>query len=294
MSELPHIRVGVIGGSGIYRVDGLCDAREVAVSTPFGEPSDTFLTGVLDGVPVAFLPRHGRHHHLSPSRINYRANIHGFQQLGVEYLIAASATGSLQERYKVMDLVVPDQIFDRTRGRKDSFFDDPDVGTDGLVMHVSPAEPFAEELRRILIETARAEAASIHDGGTLVVIEGPRYSTRAESLFFRSQGFALVGMTAYPECFLAREAGMSYAMLARVSDFDCWHEEDEPVTSDMVVARMKHLEDLTQRIILNTVRTLRNPPPSPYRDVLNASCATPHDAIPAPAMDILNTFKRHP
>lgn len=232
MSEA--IRFGVIGGSGVYSIDALQDVREVTVDTPFGKPSDAYITGTLEGVRVAFLPRHGRGHRVTPTELNSRANIYGFKSLGVQYLISVTAVGSLREDYAPLDIVIPDQLFDRTRNRERdyTFFGD------GLVAHVGFADPFCNDLNAILFQAAQKSGARVHHGGTLVVIEGPMFSTRAESNINRQLGCDLVGMTAIPEAKLAREAEMGYSAIAMVTDYDVWHDSHEAVTAEMVVQNL--------------------------------------------------------
>ena len=217
------IRFGVIGGSGVYQMESLQDVEERDVATPFGEPSDSYFVGTLHGCRVAFLARHGRGHGVSPSRLNQRANIYGFKSLGVEYLIGVSACGSLREDFEPGHIVIPDQLFDRTRNRALSFFDDPEAGTDGLVVHASLSEPFCPFLSEVCYRAAKETGISVHQGGNFITIEGPRFSTRAESHVFRSWGMDLIGMTTTPEAQLAREAEMSYAVMAHVTDYDVWH-----------------------------------------------------------------------
>ncbi|MEJ5197967.1 MAG: S-methyl-5'-thioadenosine phosphorylase [Anaerolineae bacterium] len=280
---MEKIRIGVIGGSGVYDMQQLTDVREVWLDTPFGAPSDAYVVGKIGGEPVAFLPRHGRGHRISPTRLNSRANIYGFKMLGVEYLISISACGSLQPAYRPGDIVIPDQIFDRTRLRPLSFFDDPAVGTDGIVVHVSVAEPFCAFLSRILAQAVEQTGHTVHRGGTFVTIEGPRFSTKAESLFFQRMGFAIVGMTAVPEAFLAREAGMSYATMAHVTDYDVWHETEAPVTVEMVVRQLLANADVARSAVVNAVEMLRNAPPSPYADALRDAIITDRSRI-SPAL----------
>ncbi len=277
---MEQIRIGVIGGSGVYDMAQLRNVREIRLDTPFGAPSDAYVVGEIDGQAVAFLPRHGRGHRISPTRLNSRANIFGFKMLGVEYLIAISACGSLQPQYRPGDIVIPDQLFDRTRLRKTSFFDDPDVGTAGLVVHVSVAEPFCSYLSQVCAEAVAATGATVHRGGTFVTIEGPRFSTKAESRVFQQSGFAIIGMTAVPEAFLAREAGMSYAIMAHVTDYDVWHETEAPVTVDVVVRQLLANADVARAAVVNAVRLLRDAPPSPYADALRDAIITQRSLIP--------------
>lgn len=277
---MDKVRVGVIGGSGIYEMAQLVDAHEVHLDTPFGAPSDAYVVGRIDGEPVAFLPRHGRGHRISPSRINSRANIFGFKKLGVEYLVSVSACGSLQLQYRPGDIVIPDQVFDLTRFRPSSFFDDPAVGTSGLVVHVSVADPFCAFLSGICADAVQRTGNPVHRGGTFVTVEGPRFSTRAESSVFRQLGFAIVGMTAVPEVFLAREAEMSYAAMAHVTDYDVWHEVEAAVTVDTVVRQLMANAEVAKASVVNVVRALRGAPPTPYADALSNAVITNHMAIP--------------
>ena len=223
--------VGVIGGSGLYQIDGIDKVKEVAVKTPFGDPSDNFVTGVLEGTRVVFLPRHGKGHRISPSEINYRANIYGMKELGVQAIISVSACGSLKEEYKPMDFVVPDQFLDRTRkGRADTFF------TDGIVAHVAFADPVSKEIADIIYAAAKTLKLTVHKGGTYVNMEGPQFSTKAESHLYRQWGMDIIGMTNLTEAKLAREAEISYATLAAVTDYDCWHPSHDSVTLEMIIA----------------------------------------------------------
>jgi len=223
-------KVGIIGGSGLYQIEGISRVKEVAVKTPFGPPSDKFITGELEGIPVVFLPRHGRGHRVSPSEINYRANIYGMKKLGVEAIMSVSACGSLKEEYKPMDFVIPDQFLDRTRkGRQDTFF------TDGIVAHVAFADPVSKEIADILEQSAQKLKVKTHRGGTYVNMEGPQFSTKAESNLYRSWGMDIIGMTNLTEAKLAREAEISYATLAAVTDYDCWHPSHDSVTLDMII-----------------------------------------------------------
>jgi len=222
-------RVAIIGGSGFYEMDGLKDRHEVRCETPFGEPSDAIMLGSLGGVNVAFLARHGKGHRLLPSEVPARANIYALKTLGVERVISVNAVGSLREEIAPRHLVVPDQLIDRTVARQTSFFGE------GLVAHVSPADPFCPELSRLLLEGARQTDATVHEGGTAVVIEGPAFSTKSESRLYRSWGADLVGMTMLPEAKLAREAGICYAALACVTDYDVWRDAHAEVTAQMIL-----------------------------------------------------------
>jgi len=227
-------KVGIIGGSGLYAIEGIEQEDDVmVVDTPYGPPSDNFVTGMLDGIEVVFLARHGKGHQISPSEINYRANIFGMKRLGVDAIISVSACGSLKEEIKPMDFVVPDQFVDRTnRAREASFF------TEGIVAHVPFADPVSPEISQILIECAKKVGVTIHEKGTYVNMEGPQFSTKAESKLYRSWGMDIIGMTNIVEAKLAREAEMSYASLCAVTDYDCWHESHESVTVDMVIKNL--------------------------------------------------------
>src|SRR5437867_2389615 len=232
VSDLPRARIGIIGGSGLYEVEGIADLQEVRVDTPFGAPSDAYVVGAFRGQPVAFLPRHGRGHRISPSELNSRANVFGFKLLGVERLISVSAVGSMREEIRPLDMVLPDQLFDRTRGRPSSFFGR------GLVVHVGFADPVCADLADALGQAAERVGARLHRGGTYLCIEGPQFSTRAESRIYRQWGVDVIGMTALPEAKLAREAEICYAILALATDYDVWHESEEAVTVEMVVQNL--------------------------------------------------------
>lgn len=274
------IRIGVVGGSGVYQMEALRDVDEVEVTTPFGPPSDAYVTGVLDGVPVVFLARHGRGHRVSPTRLDYRANIWGFKSLGVEYLISISACGSLKEELAPGHIVIPDQLVDRTRLRTLSFFDDPDAGTDGLVVHISLADPFCPTLNQVCYDAVAATGNPVHLGGSLVVIEGPRFSTKAESRIFRQWGCDIIGMTAVPEAQLAREAGMSYAAMVHVTDYDVWHESEDPVTVEAVIRVLQHNADVAKTAVRNAVQALANAGPSPQANALQEAIITDRARIP--------------
>jgi len=226
-----EVKIGVIGGSGIYDIEGITGMRKQKIRTPFGDPSDTIVIGNLEGVPVAFLPRHGRGHFIAPSELNSRANIYALKSLGVEQIISISACGSLKEELKPRDIVIPDQLFDRTRQRPYTFFGE------GIVAHIGFANPYCLELSEILHQVAKDLGLSVHLGGTYVCIEGPQFSTKAESKVFRSLGFSIIGMTNIPEAKLAREAEICYATLGLVTDYDVWKEGEE-VTVERVVGNL--------------------------------------------------------
>lgn len=240
---MPEPKIGVIGGSGLYQIEGMTDIEEVRVRTPFGEPSDAIIIGDLEGTRVAFLPRHGRGHPISPTELPSRANIYALKSLGVEWIISVSAVGSLKESIHPLDLVIPDQIIDRTKSRVNSFFEG------GLVVHVSFAEPFCPVLSEILCQAALDVGARVHPEGTYIVMEGPLFSTKAESNLYRSWGASIIGMTALPEAKLAREAEICYATLACVTDYDTWHETEESVVIEEVIANLERSADTAKRII---------------------------------------------
>jgi 5'-methylthioadenosine phosphorylase len=240
-----QVVLGVIGGSGVYKMDGVEYTKEHHLSTPFGAPSDALLEAKIGDRPVFFLPRHGRGHRYTPTEVNYRANIHALKQLGVTHVLAVSAVGIMKESIKPGDMVVPDQLFDRTRGlRENTFFGE------GIVGHVMFGDPFCAEMRSIILNAAKQEKATVHDGGTYVCMEGPAFSTRAESQFYRKTlSPAVIGMTAIPEAKLAREAEMCYGMLALATDYDCWHETEEDVSVEAVIAVVKANSVLANNII---------------------------------------------
>ena len=275
-----NIRIGVIGGSGVYQMEALQDIEEVALDTPFGKPSDSYIVGAMHGQKVAFLARHGRGHHTSPTRLNQRANIYGFKMLGVEYLIGVSACGSLQEQYAPGHIVIPDQLFDRTNGRALSFFDDAAVGTDGIVVHVSVADPFCSYLSEVCHQAVAETGASVHLGGAFITIEGPRFSTKAESRVFRNWGMDIIGMTTTPEAQLAREAEMSYAVMAHVTDYDVWHESEEVVTVDKVVETLHHNADVAKQAVVNAIGQLAATGPSPRHGTLATAILTDKSTVP--------------
>ncbi len=282
------VRFGVIGGSGLYSMEALTDVEEVHLDTPFGAPSDAYIIGKLNGRRVAFLPRHGRGHIISPGRLNQRANIYGFKMLGVEYLISVSACGSLQEAYAPGHIVIPDQLFDRTSGRPLSFFDDPTVGTEGLIVHVSFAHPFCTYLSEVCLEAVRQTGHTVHNGGAFVTIEGPRFSTKAESNVYRSWGMDIIGMTTTPEAQLAREAEMSYAVMAHVTDYDCWRESEESVTVDMVVQTLLHNTEVAKQAVANAIALLADAGPSPHAQALRDAIITNHARVPGNVVRNLN------
>ena len=267
--------IGVIGGSGLYQIEGLTDVEQVEGSTPFGEPSDVITVGTLHSARVAFLPRHGKGHRISPAELPARANIYALKSLGVERIISISAVGSLKENIHPLDLVIPDQIIDRTSSRVNTFFGQ------GLVAHVGLAEPFCPDLSRLLHEASGQAGVSVHQGGACVVIEGPSFSTRAESFLYRSWGASVVGMTAVPEARLAREAEICYATLAFVTDYDCWHHSEESVTVEMVVANPQQSVEVAKNIVKAVVGQIPRQRDCACATALKDAIITSPEQIPA-------------
>lgn len=276
---MAQAKIGIIGGSGLYKMEALTDVEEVQVDTPFGAPSDALIVGTLEGTKVAFLARHGRNHHLMPSELPFRANIHAMKQLGVEYLISASAVGSLKEEVKPLDMVVPDQFIDRTKNRVSTFFGE------GIVAHIAFGDPVCKQLAGVLADAVASlnlSEVTLHRGGTYVCMEGPAFSTKAESHLYRSWGAAVIGMTNLPEAKLAREAEIAYATLALATDYDCWHPDHDSVTVDMVIANLQLNATNAQKAIRETVRRLAdNPPTSEAHSALKYAILTPLDKVPA-------------
>jgi len=240
---MDEVKIGIIGGSGLYKVEGVTEIEEVKPDTPFGKPSDAIMLGNLEGTRVAFLPRHGKGHRISPSELPSKANIYALKSLGVERIISVGAVGSLNEEIKPQDLVIPDQLIDRTKGRDSTFF------TNGIVAHIAFAEPFCPVLSRILFEAATKAGAKVHKGGTYLAMEGPQFSTKAESQLYRSWGADIVGMTALPEAKLAREAEICYARVAIVTDYDCWHPRYESVTTEIILTNLQTGVDTARKVL---------------------------------------------
>ena len=268
------VRIGVIGGSGVYEMEGLIHAEEVRVKTPFGDPSDAIVVGTLEGVRVAFLPRHGRGHFISPTELPARANIYALKSLGVQRIISISACGSMKEEISPLHIVIPDQIFDRTKSRPSTFFGE------GVVAHIGFAEPFCPDMRQKLLAAATEAGATVHDGGTMVVMEGPQFSTKAESRIYRSWGVDVIGMTALPEAKLAREAEICYATLALVTDYDVWHESEEAVTVEMILQNLLKNAEMAKRIIRLAVPALSAPQTCPCPHALATAILTNPAKIP--------------
>lgn len=268
-------RIGVIGGSGLYHIEGIKKVKEVTVATPFGRPSDAYITGELEGREVIFLPRHGRGHRILPSELNFRANIYGFKKLGVSWIISVSAVGSLREDFKPQDIVLIDQFFDRTHGRKSTFFGE------GIVAHIGFSHPICPRLRGVIHEASAALKLRVHNGGTYVNMEGPAFSTYAESVVYRKMGFDIIGMTNLNEAKLAREAEICYATLAMVTDYDCWREEEEVVSVDAIIANLNKNAENAKRIIKETVRKIPARQECTCKDALKTAIMTPMNLVPA-------------
>lgn len=287
---MDQVKIGIIGGSGLYKMEALKDVEEVQIDTPFGSPSDALILGTLEGTPVAFLARHGRNHTLTPSELPFRANIYAMKQLGVEYLISASAVGSLQEAVKPLDMVVPDQFIDRTRNRISTFFGE------GIVGHITFGDPICPQLAAVLTEaiaTLNLPEVTLHRGGTYVCMEGPAFSTKAESRLYRSWGATIIGMTNLPEAKLAREAEIAYATLAMATDYDCWHPDHDSVTVEMVIGNLTRNAVNAQRVIQETVRRLsQNPPASEAHSALKYAIITPLDKVPPTTKEKLHLLLR--
>jgi len=247
---MAEAKVGIIGGTGLYEIEGMTDIKEIKMKTPFGDPSDAITLGNLEEVKIAFLPRHGKGHRISPTELPARANIYAMKSLGAEWIISVCTVGSLKEKIKPLDMVIPDQIIDRTRNRINTFFGN------GIVGHIAFAEPFCPILSDILYESTHETGIRVHDGGTCIVMEGPQFSTRAESELYRSWGADIIFMTGLPEAKLAREAEICYASLAIVTDYDCWNEVSEPVSADMIIANLKRSVETAKKILRNAVTSL--------------------------------------
>lgn len=270
-----NIRIGIIGGSGLYEMQELTDVEQVSLETPFGTPSDAYVMGTLEGIRVTFLSRHGRGHRLSPSELNFRANIYGFKKLGVEHLISVTAVGSLKETIRPLDIVIPDQLYDRTKERVSTFFGN------GLVAHIAFADPICPDLAALINEAGTQVGASIHNGGTLLCIEGPAFSTRAESNVYRQWGMDIIGMTSLQEAKLAREAEICYAAMALVTDYDCWHAEESQVTVETVVQNLKKNITLAKKIIAVVVPKISDKRECLCARVLKNAIMTVADTIPS-------------
>lgn len=275
-----HIKIGIIGGSGFYQIEGLTDIETIDIETPFGKPSDSLISGRLDGQPVVFLPRHGVGHPLLPSDINVRANIYALKSLGVEWLISVSAVGSLRQEIEPRHFVIPDQLYDHTKNRISTFFGD------GLAAHISLAHPFCEGLSGLLHKAATEVGATVHNGGTYICMEGPAFSTQAESHVYRQLGFDIIGMTAAPEAKLAREAEICYAVLACSTDYDCWHPDHDNVTTEMILDNLRSNVEISKQIVKNVVSKI----PDGER---HCGCANALQYSIATQSDKISLAKRH-
>ena len=272
---MEKVSIGIIGGSGLYQMAGLTEAQEVAVETPFGKPSDNFIVGKLEAKRVAFLARHGRGHRILPSELNFRANIYAMKKLGVEKIISASAVGSLREEHRPLDIVLPNQFFDRTRGRISTFFGE------GLVVHVSFAHPVCPHLGDQLMEASAQSGVPVKRGGTYLCMEGPAFSSVAESNVYRSWGMDIIGMTNLQEAKLAREAEICYATVALVTDYDCWHPDHDAVTVDQVIAVLNQNSENGQKLIRAAVRVLDDQRPCKCGSALKSAILTEKAKVPA-------------
>ncbi len=269
------ISIGVIGGSGLYEMEGLSRVTSVRITTPFGKPSDEYIIGTLHGKRVAFLPRHGRGHRILPSDINYRANIYGMKKLGVERIISVSAVGSMKEQIKPGDIVIPDQFYDHTKRRRSTFFDN------GIVAHVGMADPVCSSLAQVLMAAGGKAGATVHGRGVYLCMEGPQFSTRAESLIYRNWAVDVIGMTNATEAKLAREAEICYSTIALATDYDCWHHSEDAVTVEAVLAVMKHNVETSKAMIREAVGMLDGPRTCTCGEALRNTIMTPEKLMPA-------------
>jgi 5'-methylthioadenosine phosphorylase len=277
-----QVTLAIIGGSGLYAMPGLHETREYNVDTPFGQTSAPIVVGTLEGQRLAFLARHGIGHHITPSEVPYRANIYALKSLGVQRIVSVSACGSLKEDLSPGHVVVPDQIYDNTHGRARSFFGD------GLVAHISVASPFCPETSAVLETAVREAGGTVHSGGTFITIEGPRFSTKGESMTYRAWGMSIIGMTASPEAFLAREAEICYATMAHITDYDVWHESEAPVTVDMVIQTLHKNTALAQEAVRRLVKSLKPERHCDCKHALSTALITRRDVIPPATLQKLD------
>lgn len=277
-----QVTLAIIGGSGLYAMPGLHETREYKLDTPFGRTSAPVVVGTLEGQRVAFLARHGLGHHITPSDVPYRANIYALKSLGVQRIISVSACGSLKEELSPGHIVVPDQIYDNTHGRARSFFGE------GLVAHISVANPFCPETSAVLETAVREAGGTVHSGGTFITIEGPRFSTKGESMTYRAWGMSIIGMTASPEAFLAREAEICYATMAHITDYDVWHESEAPVTVDMVIQTLNKNTTLAQEAVHSLVKSLKPERHCDCKHALSTALITRRDVIPPATLQKLD------
>jgi 5'-methylthioadenosine phosphorylase len=287
-SVLPQAEIGIIGGSGLYQMPGLTDVHELKQETPFGEPSDAYILGMLAGRKVAFLARHGRGHRILPSELNFRANIYGFKQLGVERIVSVSAVGSLKEDHRPMDFVIPDQFFDRTRHRVDTFFGE------GIVAHIGFGDPICPELSTTIATSAKKAGVNAKPGGTYVCMEGPQFSTKAESNVYRSWGMDVIGMTNLQEAKLAREAEICYVTIAMVTDYDCWHPHHDSVTVDQIIGVLNKNAENAANVVRETVAAMPSKRSCKCGSALAHAILTDRSKIPAKTREklklILNKY----
>lgn len=279
---MDKVTIGVIGGSGVYQIEELKNVKQINVDTPFGRPSDSITLGVLNGVGIAFLPRHGKGHRILPTEVNYRANIYALKKIGVDRLISISACGSMREDYASRDIVIPDQIFDFTKKRNYTFFGE------GIVAHISFAEPYCSELSTLLCNAAKKTGATVHNRGTFLAIEGPRFSTKGESKIYRQWGVDIIGMTAIPEAILAREAEMCYAAMAHITDYDVWHKSEKPVSIDMLIENLQANAEITKQAISHLVSTIPLKRKCECATALENAIFTTKDQIPENRKQELN------
>ncbi|MBE0577489.1 MAG: S-methyl-5'-thioadenosine phosphorylase [Desulfuromonadales bacterium] len=272
---MEQMTIGVIGGSGLYEIEGLTDIEEVSLDTPFGDPSDVYITGILEDVKMVFLPRHGRGHRLLPSEVPYRANIYGMKKLGVRRIISVSAVGSMKEEIVPGHIVIPDQFFDRTHGKRASTF----FGQ-GVTGHIQFADPVCPELSSVLCDAGQRAGATVHKGGTYLCIEGPNFSTRAESMIYRNWGVDIIGMTNIPEARLAREAEICYGTVALATDYDCWHDSHDDVTVEAILAIINQNVAMARNIIVQAVRALSSTPRCECGESLKFAIMTDRSLIP--------------
>ena len=278
---MQQAEIGIIGGSGLYSMPGFSDVHEVSLETPFGAPSDPYVLGTLAGRKVAFLSRHGRGHRFMPTEINYRANIHGFKQLGVERVLSLSAVGSLKEEHHPLDFVIPNQFVDRTRHRVDTFFGD------GLVVHIGFGAPICGEVANVAVEACRRAGVNVKSGGTYLNMEGPQFSTKAESNLYRSWGLDVIGMTNLTEARLAREAELCYATVAMVTDYDCWHETHDAVSVDQIVAVLLKNAEHACSVVREAVAAMPKTPGCKCGSALKNAILTQKNTVPAATLDRL-------
>lgn len=277
-----QVTLAIIGGSGLYAMPGLHETREYNVDTPFGKTSAPLVVGTLEGQRLAFLARHGIGHHITPSDVPYRANIYALKSLGIQRIVSVSACGSLKEDLSPGHVVVPDQIYDNTHGRARSFFGE------GLVAHISVASPFCPETSAVLETAVREAGGTVHSGGTFITIEGPRFSTKGESTTYRAWGMSIIGMTASPEAFLAREAEICYATMAHITDYDVWHESEAPVTVDMVIQTLHKNTALAQEAVRRLVKSLKPERHCDCKHALSTALITRRDVIPPATLQKLD------